>query len=105
MKSKNIWISILLISLISCQQIDNKTQRTATDNFQFEEITIIELQQGFKNGDYTITDVVQAYLSRIKTIDQNGPRLNSIIQVNPDALKIAEELDKEMAEGIIRGPM
>jgi len=49
--------------------------------------------------------VVQAYLDRIKTIDQNGPRLNSIIQINPDALKIAEELDKEMAEGIFRGPM
>lgn len=104
-KSKNIWISILLIGLISCQQIDNKTRRTAIDNFQFEEITIVELQQGFKNGDYTITDVVQAYLDRIKAIDQNGPHLNSIIQVNPDALKIAEELDKEMAEGKIRGPM
>ncbi|MHC4205307.1 MAG: amidase [Planctomycetota bacterium] len=106
-KSKNIWISILLIGLISisCQQIDNKTQRTTTDKFQFEEITIFELQKGFKNGDYTISDVVQAYLGRIKAIDQNGPRLNSIIQVNPDALKIAEELDKEMAEGKIRGPM
>lgn len=104
-KLKNIWISILLIGLVSCQQIDNKTQRITTDNYQFEEITITELQQGFKNGDYAITDVVQAYLDRIKDIDQNGPRLNSIIQVNPDALRIAEELDKEMAEGKTRGPM
>ncbi len=91
---RNILISILLPCLLSCQQINSKTRRTATDNFQFEEITINELQQGYKNRDYTITEVVKAYINRIEAIDKKGPRLNSIIQINPDALNIAAELDR-----------
>ncbi|GAG37062.1 unnamed protein product, partial [marine sediment metagenome] len=49
--------------------------------------------------------VVQAYLDRIEEIDKNGPAINSIIQVNPDVFQIAEELDIEMSEGKIRGPL
>jgi amidase len=48
---------------------------------------------------------VQAYINRINEIDKNGPLLNSIIEVNPDAIKIAEQLDKEMKAGKIRGPL
>ena len=43
------------------------------------------------------------YLDRINEIDKNGPKLNSIIQVNPDALQIAEELDKELAGRKVQG--
>ena len=70
-----------------------------------EEMTISQLQQGYKEGRYTIANVVKVYLDRINEIDKNGPKLNSVIQVNPDALQIAEELDKELADGKSRGPL
>ncbi len=75
------------------------------DNRWLEEMTIIQLQQGYREGKHTVSDVVGAYLDRIIEIDKNGPRLNSIIEINPDALQIAEELDRELAAGNIWGPM
>ena len=105
LQSKTAIILIVIIVACSCQHHNKEQKRTNTDKFQFEEITIAELQQAYKNGDFTIKDFVQANLDRIETIDNNGPHLNSIIRVNPDALKIAEALDKELAEGKYRGPM
>ena len=70
-----------------------------------EEITIDQIQTAYQNGDYTITELVQTYLDRIEEIDKNGPALNSVLQLNPDALQIAKELDEELKNGKIRGPM
>lgn len=100
-------LSVLLMAFFfSCQtdQGNNGTIATAED-FKFEEYTISQLSEGYKNEDFTIQVVVQSYLDRINAIDKNGPRLNSVIQVNPDALKIAEQLDQELKEGKSRGPM
>src|SRR5665647_514259 len=95
---------MILLSAGSCRNETDK--RTAvSQSFRFEEYTIDQLQQGYRNGDFTITEVVQAYLDRINTIDDNGPMLNAVIQVNPDALTIAAELDRELKEGKSRGPM
>src|SRR5664279_297885 len=69
--------------------------------FDLEEITIDELQAGFKSGKYTARSITEKYMQRIKEIDRSGPAINSIIQLNPDALKIADELDKELKE---KGP-
>ena len=96
-----LFFSLILLS--SCKtELDGITSST---DFQFEEITIAELQKGYTNGDFTITEVVQSYLDRIQDIDQKGPQLNAIIQVNPDALVIAEQLDNELKEGRSRGAM
>jgi len=70
-----------------------------------EEISVRQLQQGYKEGRFTISAVVQGYLQRIEAIDKNGPKLNSILRVNPDALKIATELDAELKAGKSRGPL
>jgi amidase len=97
-------VIVLVLTQFSCTTNSGKT--TGTDSqFRFEEYTVARLQQGYKDGDFTITDVVQAYLDRIKAIDDSGPMLNAVIQVNPDALSIAAQLDKEMKEGKIHGPM
>ena len=102
-------LTILLIVLVflqaSCQSPIEETQKIKTDNFRFQEYKITQIQQGYNNGTFTIKEVVQAYLDRIEEVDKNGPQINSIIQLNPDALKIAEELDKEMSDGKIRGPL
>ena len=69
------------------------------------EYTVFELQSMMQSGKRTSRKVVELYLERIKNIDSDGPRLNSIIEVNPDALKIADALDAERKASGPRGPM
>lgn len=95
---------LVLITVFSCSRGEKKGTGLA-NSFRFEEYTIMQLQQGYDNGEYTVTDVVQAYLDRISAIDDNGPTLNAVIEVNPDALAIAAQLDAELKEGRKRGPM
>lgn len=85
---------LLLVVFIACQPTQSKF-----DELGLEEATITELHENYKNGIYTAKDVVEAYLERIEQYDQNGPKINSVITINPDAIAIAEELDKKMAEG------
>ncbi len=76
-----------------------------TAPFELDEITVDELSAGFKSGKYTVRSVTQKYIQRIHEIDKAGPAINSVIQVNPDALKIADALDKELKEKGPRSPM
>jgi amidase len=77
----------------------------SNDTRWIEEFTIAQLQKGYKEGKYTVKDVVKVYMDRINEIDENGPELNSIIEINPDALNIADEIDKEIAAGKSTGPL
>ncbi len=97
------WYAILLViaSFISC---NDNTSDTSKTNY-LEEITIKQLQDGYREKRFTIEKVVSDYLERIETIDKGGPSLNSVISINPDALSIARELDKELSQGKIRGPL
>ncbi|HSP21228.1 MAG TPA: amidase family protein, partial [Planococcus sp. (in: firmicutes)] len=61
--------------------------------FNIIEATIEEIQQAFAAKQLTSVELVQLYLDRIEQIDKNGPKINSVLTVNPDVLKIAEELD------------
>jgi amidase len=73
--------------------------------FEFEETTIAELQEAMRSGHRTARSLTQAYLERIQDVDKQGPSLNSIIELNPDALAMAENLDGERKAGHIRGPL
>jgi len=73
--------------------------------FEFDEVTIAELQDGMKSGKYTARSVAEKYLERIAAIDKSGPRVNSVIETNPDALQIADALDKERKDKGPRGPL
>lgn len=95
----------LSLGIFTCKTPVTSNAHKVTDNSWIEELTIGQLQQGYKDGKFTITDVVKVYTDRIIEIDKNGPRLNSIIEINPDALEIAKELDKELASGKVRGPL
>jgi amidase len=97
-------IITLILCMITCKTPTNTVQKKPDNNW-IEELTISQLQQGYKEGKYTIKDVVKVYLDRIDEIDKNGPRLNSVIEINPDALKIAEDLDREAAAGKPKGPL
>jgi len=95
----------LILCMITCKLPVTNNVKKVTNNSWIEEFTIGQLQQGYKNGKFTITDVVKVYIDRIMEIDKNGPLLNSIIEINPDALDIAKEMDRELAAGKIRGPL
>jgi amidase len=73
--------------------------------FELEELTISELQDGMKSGRFTARSLVKKYLDRIDDIDKHGPELNSVIEINPDATAIAEALDRERKEKGARGPL
>lgn len=73
--------------------------------FELEEITIADLQEGMKAGKWTARSIAEKYLSRIEKMDKQGPAVNSIIELNPDALGIAEALDKERKAKGARGPL
>lgn len=73
--------------------------------FELDEETIGSLTEKLTSGKYTSEQLVQLYLKRIDTIDKNGPQLNSVIEVNPDAVAIAVAMDKEMKAGKSRGPL
>ena len=76
-----------------------------TDAFNLNEVTIDELQQRMKNGSITSRKITEMYLSRIKQIDRTGPKLNAVIELNPDAISIAERMDAERKSGKVRGPL
>ena len=69
------------------------------------EAGIADLQAAMRSGKTTSNALVRAYLSRIETFDQSGPSVNSIIELNPDALAIALERDAERKAGRVRGPL
>lgn len=69
------------------------------DTSWIEEKTIEELHEKLGNGETTSRELVLTYLTRIATIDSSGPSLRSIIELNPDALHLADKLDAERKNG------
>lgn len=68
-------------------------------------MTIPQMQKAYKNHRFTVRHVTETYLKRIRNLDQKGPYLNSMIVINPDAMKIADSLDRLLAAGKAAGPL
>ncbi|MBA3705311.1 MAG: amidase [Bacteroidetes bacterium] len=106
-------LSVTSLALASCNNVaetdkknpEEKKEESFSDDFELKEITIDELQQKMQKNEYTSRTITELYLKRIDTVDKNGPKLNSVIELNPDALAIADEMDKERRDGKIRGPL
>lgn len=73
--------------------------------FALEELTIDELQSRMQSGAESSHSLAQQYLARIDAIDQRGPAINAVIELNPDGLAIAAQLDAERKAGKVRGPL
>jgi amidase len=71
--------------------------------FELDEITVGELQEGMRTGRFTAESIAEKYLARIEAVDKQGPAVNSVIEINPDALAIARSLDNERKEKGPRG--
>ncbi|HZG57996.1 amidase family protein, partial [Paenibacillus sp.] len=67
--------------------------------------SVMELQRGMASGEYGSKELVLRYMERIAALDKNGPRLNAVLELNPDALGIAEAMDRERAVQGPRGPL
>ena len=73
--------------------------------FELDEFSLATLQQGLNSGEYSSRRLVELYLSRIEAIDRHGPALNAVIEINPDAIAIAEQIDAERKAKGARSPL
>lgn len=95
---------------VSCNTVtsdkkEGSNDETFKDDFELNEVTIDTLQQKMQSKELTSRAITQKYLDRINKIDKAGPKLNAVIELNPDALDIADAMDKERANGKVRGPL
>ena len=102
MKNRVAWLAIVTaVGLFGCA---NRPAMEAGGP-SFEEADIATLQAAMERGSLTSRALVDYYLQRIEALDSGGPKLQSIIEVNPDARAIADTLDEERARRGPRGPL
>ncbi len=77
----------------------------AVPAFELDELSIAQLRERMASGQYTAVRLTELYLERIGRVDRDGPRLNSVIELNPEAPALAAELDRERQAGRVRGPL
>jgi amidase len=94
-----------LIGLLASQYAAANPPTPPPVPFALGGTSIANLQQRMANGEITSRQIVQQYLDRIAALDKAGPAINAIIELNPDALAIAERLDTERKNGTVRGPL
>src|ERR1700737_3915069 len=87
---------------------EKQTLRTATKNlsnapFALDEMTVADLQSAMAAGRMTAHSITQQYIDRIQALDRTGPTLRAVLEINPDALSIADALDRERKAGKVRG--
>lgn len=106
-------LSIAALATASCNSLSekeisamaDKNEQPLKDDFALNEITIDQLQEKMKSSELSARAITEMYLKRIEHIDKSGPAINSVIELNPDALAIADAMDKERKEGKIRGAL
>jgi amidase len=94
--------ALALTGVSACTRQPEETDKPDFTSFEFNEITIDDLQQKMASGEISAESLCQKYLDRIKLVD---PVLKSVIELNPDALEIARQLDEERKTGKVRGPL
>ena len=100
---KIIFVLLVILKIsISCK---GDLELKKSNDFIYEEISVNELIEKYKNGNLKAVDVTKEYIKRIHEIDMNGPNLRSIIQINPDAIEIAASLDEYLKNGKLKGPL
>jgi amidase len=93
---------LLLVPLVTLAGPPNDDSK---HRFQFSEATVAELQSEMAEGELTSEQLTTAYLRRILELDQGGPGVNSIIELNPDALAMARQADNLRKQGHVLGPL
>ncbi len=78
---------------------------SAVPPFELDEVSILEFQRRMDSGQETARTIAEKYLRRIEEIDGQGPALRAVIEINPEAIAIADSLDRERREAGVRGPL
>ena len=103
------WIHLSLFGLLIALSFSHCDAPEKSNNqkkeFELLEWSVADLQKAMMEGKLSAVDITQQYLDRIQSIDKGENGLNSVMEVNPDAIAIAEDLDKERAAGKVRGPL
>jgi amidase len=92
-------------ALGAAREIGSNSPASDIKPFELDEVTISDLQDGMKSGKFTARSLVEKYSGRIDEIDKHGPAINSVIELNPDAFSIADQLDQERKTKGPRGPL
>lgn len=95
----------LLPALSAARELAPTSPANEVAPSELDESTIAGIQQGMASGKFTARSLAAQYLARIDQIDKHGPAINSVIEVNPDALAIADTLDQERKQKGARGPL
>ncbi len=74
-------------------------------DFELDEVSLADIASGLLQGKWTCSRLTELYLARINAVDRNGPRLGAVVEVNPDAVALARQLDRERKENRVRGPL
>ncbi len=95
--------AVTLAALFGEHTVATAAISTPAPKLNITETSVAALQAAMKTGSTTSLALTRGYLARIKALDKNGPRINAVIEINPDALEIARSLDRERAAGKVRG--
>src|SRR5437016_489050 len=109
MKQQNIILSTaalaMAMSVMGASLSPAQDKSNMAPSFQIVEASIDDIQTAYKSGKLTAHQLVQAYLDRIAAYDKNGPKINSIITLNPHALEEADKLDAAFKNSGFVGPL
>jgi amidase len=112
MKTKTCMPIVLIVAMaVGCRSGTSEPPEPGPETpeaaapFQLEEMTVEAMQEAMAKGTLTSRGITELYLARIEALDRQGPTLQSVIETNPDALSIADALDKERKEKGPRGPL
>ena len=101
--------TLFLTTLLSLALVvpSSAAQPASGDKSQknYNEWTVVQLETAMANGNLTSEKLTKYYIQRILDLDQSGPGVNAVIELNPDAIKIAKQMDQERRHGHVRGPM
>src|SRR5213083_2803134 len=95
----------LLPALAGARELATSTRAPDVKPFELDEMTIADLQAGMSSGKFTARSITEKYLTRIDAIDKQGPAINSVLELNSDALAMADAADKERRDKGARGPL
>jgi amidase len=102
-RARALVVALLATALGACAA--PRVETVAPAAFALEEATVEQLQNGMRSGRFTARSLAEAYLARIEAVDRRGPGLRAMLDLNPDALAIADSLDAERRAGRVRGPL
>lgn len=98
--------TLALAPLNSCVQPATTVESSVNyADFELNEWTISQLQEQMSSGKMSSEGIIRKYLDRIELVNKSGPELRAVIEINPEAIAIAQKLDIERMVGKLRGPL